>query len=86
MKRLVLTKEALRALDRMPVNDSVRIRAKLAQYIVEPKTLSRNVRALCGTKDLLRLRVGNWRVLFTDAGQVVQIVKIAPRSSAYDEL
>jgi mRNA-degrading endonuclease RelE of RelBE toxin-antitoxin system len=31
----------------------------------------------------MRLRVGDWRVIYQD-GMILQIVRVAPRGSAYD--
>lgn len=31
-----------------------------------------------------RLRVGDWRVIFTEDGTVIAIIKIAPRGGVYE--
>jgi mRNA interferase RelE/StbE len=50
--------------------------------IADPESLANNVTAL-KHKDLLRLRIGDWRILLTlDAEQVV-VHRVAPRGSAY---
>ena len=82
MREIFLTPAADRALNRMPANEARRIEAKIAQYAADPASLANNVKRLQGSH-LLRLRVGDWRVLFADDGRVVAIVKIAPRGSAY---
>jgi len=30
-----------------------------------------------------RLRVGDWRLLFTETGEVITVIKVAPRGGAY---
>jgi len=40
------------------------------------------VKALKG-EEAIRLRVGDWRVIMVD-GEVLDIVRIAPRGSVYD--
>lgn len=65
----------------MPANEAARIRAKIMQYADAPESLSANVKALKG-QSTLRLRVGDWRVVFED-GVVIDVLRIAPRGSVY---
>lgn len=60
-----------------------RIVTKIEQLATAPETLGNNVRALKGGDGLMRLRVGDWRVIYRD-GVVLRIVRIAPRGSAYE--
>ena len=41
---------------------------------------------LQGEKDIYRLRVGKYRVLFTIVGDTILIVKIGPRGDVYKEI
>jgi len=66
----------------MPANDAVRIRAKIAQYAEDPKSLAQNVTSLKGST-YTRLRVGGWRVIMSDKGFVLNILEIGPRGSIY---
>lgn len=84
MKRIAYSREALKALSRMPANVSALIRSKITQYAVDPASLANNVKALEGEPGVLRLRVGDWRVLFTETGEVLAIVRVAPRGGAYE--
>ncbi len=84
MKRIAYSKDALKTLRRMPANTSALIRSKIEQYAAEPAALANNVKALQGMAGVYRLRVGDWRVLFSDGGEVIAIIKIAPRGGAYD--
>ncbi|MDP4021247.1 type II toxin-antitoxin system RelE/ParE family toxin [Methylobacterium sp. NEAU 140] len=68
----------------MPTNVSRPILDKLALYAADPASLARNVKALTGEPGVLRLRVGDWRVLFTEDGTVIAVIRIAPRGHAYD--
>ena len=83
MLDIVLGKEANRVLAAMPRNTSRRIMAKIEQYARHPGSLVANVRALVG-QDALRLRVGNWRVLFIIEDNTMTVFKVASRGSAYD--
>lgn len=84
MKRIVYSRAAIRMLRRMPANVARTVRDKIAQYAEDPPALANNVKALKGEPGYLRLRIGDWRVVFTETGEVIAIVRIAPRGSAYD--
>ena len=83
MKRIAYSKDALKTLSRMPANVSRLIRSKIEQYAAAPAEVANNVKALKGIEGTYRLRVGDWRVLFTDEGDVLAIIKVAPRGGAY---
>lgn len=80
---IVLAKPAAKALRRMPANEAARVRAKIAQLATSRGELANNITALKGT-DAFRLRVGDWRVIFTEDGRVLAILAIAARGSVYD--
>lgn len=84
MKEIAFSKDALRALLRMPVNTARLIRGKLDQYAADPASLGNNVTSLKGERGVLRLRVGDWRVLFTETGEVIAVIRVAPRGGACD--
>lgn len=50
----------------------------------EPGTLANNISAIKSMPGYMRMRVSDWRVVFSDDGIVVSIVRIAPRGSVYD--
>ena len=83
-RRVEYSKTAAKALVRMDRATSRRIRAKVDQLAESPESLARNVKALKGEDGLFRLRVGDWRVIYTDDLLVLLVLKVAPRSSAYD--
>ncbi len=84
MLQIAYSKAALRTLSRMPTNTSALIRSKVEQYASDPQAQANNVKALKGEPGVFRLRVGDWRVLFTEDGIVLAVIRVAPRSSAYD--
>lgn len=84
MKRVAFSREALRTLSRMPANTARLIRLKINQYATDPASLANNAKALKGTDGVLRLRVGDWRVIFNDHGDVIAVIRIAARGSAYE--
>lgn len=83
MKRIIYSKQASKTLARIPVNEARRIRAKIAQYAEEPAALANNVKRL-RESGYLRLRIGDWRVIFREDGVVVDVVRIAARGEAYE--
>jgi mRNA interferase RelE/StbE len=82
MKRLIYTKAAQKSLSRIPVNIAHQIVAKIQQYARDPQSLERNVTKLQG-REGYRLRVGRWRVIFDEAGNVFEILEIGPRGGIY---
>lgn len=82
-KRIEYGGEALRALARMDRKTATRIVEKVEQLAADPASLANNIRRLKGGHGLMRLRVGDWRVIYRD-GAVLAIERIAQRGSAYD--
>lgn len=83
MKQIAYSKSALRTLLRIPVNVAKRIRLKIEQYAADPTSQMMNVSKLQG-RDGYRLRVGDWRIIFDDDGNVISIIEIGPRGSIYE--
>ena len=82
MKQVVFHAPALRTLARMPRNEADRIRRKVYQYADDPASLTANVKKLQG-REGFRLRVGNWRVIFDENGDVLDVLDIDSRGSIY---
>jgi len=83
MKAISYTRQALKALRRMPADMAQRIIAKIEQYAQEPQSQANNVKALKG-REGIRLRVGVWRVIMNDDGVVLAVLEIGPRGSVYE--
>jgi mRNA interferase RelE/StbE len=83
MKRINYSKDASKALSRMSANMAKLIRSKIEQYASDPAPLANNVKALRGRPGF-RLRVGDWRVIFDEIGDVIDILEIGPRGRVYD--
>jgi mRNA interferase RelE/StbE len=83
MKSIGYSRDATRSLQRMPNNVSRLIRSKIEQYAKDPASPSNNVLKLQNRLGH-RLRIGDWRVIFTESATSVEIVAIRPRSSAYE--
>lgn len=77
-------RDASRMLRRIDRRTARRIRGKIDRLAADPAALANNVSALKGETGLMRLRVGNWRVIYSDDGSDLLVLKIAPRGSAYE--
>lgn len=78
--------KAVKDLKGLNPQDRTRIVQKINQYASDPATLANNVKHLQGS-DLYRLRVGDFRVLFTvDEGTVTVMLvhRVRHRREAYD--
>jgi len=61
-----------------------KIIAKIAAYAENPSAHVNNVKRLKGRVPILRLRVGSYRVLFTENENALTIIDIGPRGSIYE--
>ncbi|HUY68517.1 MAG TPA: type II toxin-antitoxin system RelE/ParE family toxin [Alphaproteobacteria bacterium] len=83
MRQVVYSPLALRQLEKIDSAWSRRIRAKIEQYAADPASLAPQVKTLKGSKGL-RLRVGDYRVVFTADAKVLFIMKVGHRRDVYD--
>ena len=77
------TPAAARALLRLPANLARTIRAKIDQLAADPAALANNIAVLKGSP-FSRLRVGNYRVIFTSDLVVLTVVRIGHRKDVYE--
>ena len=82
MKTISYTAQADRALARMPKKQADAVEAKIEQYARDPESLLAKVMSLQGT-DALRLRVGNYRVIFNEDLVVLNVLDIGHRKAIY---
>ena len=85
MKMITYSKDAIRVLKRMPANVSALIVSKIEQFAADPPSLGNNLKPLKGRPSEFRLRVGDWRVIMTETGEVVAVIKVGPRGSIYED-
>jgi mRNA interferase RelE/StbE len=83
MKAISYTRTALKQLRSIDAQAAKLIRAKIEQYAGDPKNLANQVKALKGT-EALRLRVGDYRVIFTEDGLVLLILRVGHRRDIYE--
>jgi len=82
VKTILYTVTAARAL-RTHANRAKLIRSKITQYATNPASQANNVKQLSGV-GILRLRVGDFRVLFSETAETITILDIGPRGRIYD--
>jgi mRNA interferase RelE/StbE len=83
MLKIVIERNAAKALSRIPANAGDLIEEKIEQLASDPDRQRNTVTRLVGTRES-RLRVGDWRVIFRIDGDTLIVIKIAPRGRAYD--
>ncbi len=84
MREIAYSRAALKALTRMPRNLATRIRGKIRTYADDPASQANNVVAMKGEDSLVRLRVGDWRIVMRD-GDALHVLYATSRGSAYRE-
>ncbi len=62
----------------MPANSAMLIRSKIEAFATDPASQTNNVKSLKG-REGIRLRVGDWRVIMDDQGNVLAVLDIGPR-------
>lgn len=67
----------------MPRNLADLIRSKIEAYAEAPASQVSNVKALKGRKGF-RLRVGDWRVIMDEQGNVLAVLDVGPRGNVYE--
>lgn len=84
MKVIAYSNDALRTLRKMSANLRELIVSKITTYAENPAALANNLEPLKGRPGVVRLRIGDWRVIMTDDGKVIAVIKIATRGSVYE--
>ena len=83
-KEVAYSRAAQKTLRRIDRKTATRIRSKVRLLASDPAALANNVTALKGEEGLMRLRVGDWRVIYTESLVVLLVLRVAPRGSAYE--
>ena len=80
--KITYTKQATKILRTMPRKTAMRILTAIEKVAENPATADLDIRALQG-RDGYRLRVGDWRVIYSQDGVVLAVERIAPRGKVY---
>lgn len=83
MYKIILSKKAKKFIDKLPRNERERLAAN-----IERLPNGEDIKKLKGHSDLLRLRVGNYRVIYTvDHGVLtVYVIDVDNRGDVYKRL
>ena len=85
MKPVSYSRSAQKTLQRIPRNVARLIVSKINAYASDPAGLADNVKMLKGDHaGLVRPRVGDWRIIMDDRGNVLKIPEVKPRGGAYE--
>lgn len=84
MYKIVFTKEAAKALQKIPRNVARLIREKLETLAADPYADHPNNKKLQG-REGYRLRIGDWRVIYEIQNDqlVILVLRVAPRGEVY---
>jgi mRNA interferase RelE/StbE len=85
MWSVTYTADAVRSLSRMDAAIAKRIRSKMLALARNPNAANNNVKKLIGVAGY-RLRVGDWRVIYTleHRTMIVVVVRVGRRSEVYE--
>jgi mRNA interferase RelE/StbE len=72
---LFLTEDAKKDLKKIGSSEAIRIVRKLETYAENPMAFRKQVKKLQG-QEALRLRIGDYRVLFSESGIVLRVLRV----------
>ncbi len=80
MYQIIIKKKAKKFIDRLPINEKKRVVS-----VIERLPNGEDIKKLRGHENLLRLRVGNYRIVYTmDNGKlIVYVIDIDNRGEIY---
>ena len=81
--KIVYQEKARKFLKKISTDDRKLIIKKIEQYSENPKSLENNVKKLKGYDNFYRLRIGNYRVIFDNNGNIINILAIGLRKDVY---
>jgi len=82
MLKVQYTDDALKALKAIGHVGAGRITEKVSAYAVNPLAFTHQVKKLQG-EHILRFRIGDYRVLFTEDGIILRVLRIGHRREVY---
>lgn len=83
MREIEFSKQAIKVLMKMDRRTSSRIKDKITLLAADPADPSLDTKALAGRANRFRLRVGGWRVIYSDTGLILFVEKIGARGDVY---
>jgi len=83
MLKITISKQAFKTLSKMQPQQARKIDKVIQQLAENPTRDDLDIKKLTNRENEYRVRVGQYRILFTEDGHILDIIKIAPRGSAY---
>ena len=84
IKNLLIEKKTMKYIQNLDMNRRSQIKSALAGLLETPPL--GDIKAVIGKPPLMRLRVGNYRIIFYVENNIVRILKVAPRGQAYKNM
>ena len=82
--RIKYSDQALKFLTKLRNQDAKRIVSKIEQYEKDPSSLQNHVKKLTNSI-YFQLKIGDYRVIFSETGEIMKIEKIGNRGDVYRE-
>ena len=82
MIEITYSAQAQKVLRKMQPKTARRILSAIEKLAEDPKRSDLDIKKLAG-RDGYRLRVGDWRVIYTEDGLILAVLRIAPRGDVY---
>ena len=80
------TKQAQKDLKRLPRNEREKIIDKINILADDSSTLANNIKQLQGLEETYSLRVGQYRVIYSQDGVILSVIHIGVRGEIYRRL
>lgn len=80
--QITYSAQARKTLRKMQPKIAVRLLDGMAKLAEDPERTDLDVKKLAG-REGFRLRVGDWRVIYTNDGLVLSVERIGPRGDVY---
>ncbi len=77
-----IEKTAIKEARKAPAEITIKLIEAISRY-AENRDAAVDIKAMQGEDSAFRIRVRDWRLIFTIEGETLTIVKIAPRGAAY---
>lgn len=85
MLQIVYARDARKVLRKIPKKMRDSILQKIDLIAQNPKRIDLDIKQLKGGVSASRLRVGQYRVIYTEDGVILDVLKIGPRGDIYDK-
>tara|TARA_B100000678_G_scaffold230570_1_gene199054 strand:- start:126 stop:380 length:255 start_codon:yes stop_codon:yes gene_type:complete len=82
MLKITLTKQAAKALQKMQPKQARRIRDAIELIANDPARQDLDIKKMVNT-DTMRLRIGDYRVIYREDGCVLAVIRVGARGDVY---